>query len=137
MVAIAVRDVLRDRTPLVARLALAAIVVGALLTWTVDGPVRLSGIEGPNDGWLVLLLALFALGWTRWLARPAWTGIIGVLGASLVIFWTAISAWRDNHDVVGASPGVGVLVVITGSIVLGACAVLTAVRLVQIASETG
>ena len=37
--------------------AIAAIVVGVFSTWLTDGPVTLNGTQGPNNGWLVVLIA--------------------------------------------------------------------------------
>ena len=49
---------------LVVWVAIAAAAVGVFSTWTNDGPVSLDGTQGPNNGWLVLIVAAFALGWT-------------------------------------------------------------------------
>ena len=67
------------------------------------GPVRLDGTEGPNNGWLVLIVAALALGWVRSMARGSWIGVLGVLGAGIVIGWTAIENWLDNRQVLDAS----------------------------------
>ena len=42
---------------LVCRIAVAAVLVGVFVTWVADGPVRLDGTQGPNDGWLALIVA--------------------------------------------------------------------------------
>jgi hypothetical protein len=54
--------------------AIAGAAIGVLLTWTSDGPVRLDGMQGPNNGWLVLIVAAFAVGWTRSMLRGSWAG---------------------------------------------------------------
>ena len=77
--------------------------VGVFSTWASDGPVTLNGTQGPNNGWLVLIVAAFALGWTRSMTRGSWVGVAGVLGAAVVMAWTAIENWRDNQDVLGAT----------------------------------
>ena len=101
------------------------------MTWTSDGPLRLDGTQGPNNGWLVLIVAAFALAWTRSLARGSWTAVIGVLGASVVMCWTAIENWRDSRDVLGATASFGLLLVVAASVALAAAAVATGVKLVS------
>ena len=121
----------RKRLRVVVWIALAAVVVGVFSTWTKDGAVTLNGIQGPNDGWLVLILVVPALLWARMTERGSWVGIVGLLGASLVMFWTAIEDWRDGRDVLGASVGYGLLLVVAGSLVLAVIAVAGAVELVR------
>ena len=69
--------------------------------------MRLDGTQGPNNGWLVLIVAAFALGWIRSMARGSWVGVLGVLGAAVVIGWTAIENWLDSRDVLGATAATG------------------------------
>jgi hypothetical protein len=110
---------------LVTWIALALVVVGVFSTWTTSGSVTLNGTEGPNNGWLVVILAVPALAWSRMMARDSWTGwigVVGVLGASLVIVWTALENWADNRDVLDASVGHGLLLVVAA----GATLALTA-----------
>ena len=45
------------RRQVVVWVAIAILVVGVFSTWTVAGPVTLNGTEGPNNGWLVVILA--------------------------------------------------------------------------------
>ena len=52
------------------RIAVAAVLVGVFVTWVVDGPVRLDGTQGPNKGWLSLIVAALALVWIRLLGSP-------------------------------------------------------------------
>ena len=68
----------------------------------------LNGTTGSNDGWLVLIVRV-ALGWARSMARGSWTGVAGVLGAALVIGWTAVDDWLDGRDVFGATAGLRVV----------------------------
>lgn len=105
-------------------------VVGVFSTWTKDGVVTLNGIQGPNDGWLVLILVVPALLWARMTERGSWVGVLGLLGASLVMCWTAIGDWRDSRDAIGASVGYGLLLVVVASLAL---AVAAAVRAIQLA----
>ena len=67
--------------------------VGVFVTWVADGPVRLDGTQGPNNGWLAAIVAGLALFWIPMLR--SWPGVIGVLGAGLVIGWTALENWLD------------------------------------------
>ena len=102
------------------------------MTWTSDGPVDLDGTQGPNNGWLVLIVAAFALGWTRSMARGSWIGVIGVLGASIVMGWTAIENWLDSRDVFGATASLGLLLVAAASVALAGAAVARGVELVSV-----
>jgi hypothetical protein len=110
-------------TRLIALVAIVNAVLGVFLTWTNDGPVHLNGLQGPNNGWLVLIVAAFALGWTRPLYRGSWIGVVGVLGSAVVIGWTAVENWLDNRDVLGASVGVGLILVFAASVALACAAV--------------
>ena len=117
------RDGGRSWTQVVAPVAIAVAVVGVFCTWTNDGPVSLNGTQGPHDGWLVVIVAVPALLWVRPLARGTWVGVIGVLGSAAVIGWTALASWRDSRDVLGASVGYGLLLVLAASLALAAAAV--------------
>ena len=114
---------------LVCRIAVAAALVGVFVTWLADGPIRLDGTQGPNDGWLAAIVAGLALLWIRMLG--SWPGVIGVLGSGLVIGWTALDDWLDARAVMGASPRLGLALVLAGSIALAAVAVVQAVELAQ------
>jgi hypothetical protein len=111
--------------------SIAAAAVGVFSTWTTAGPVTLNGTQGPNNGWLVVIVAAFALGWTSSMARGSWVGIVGVLGAAAVMAWTAIESWLDSRDTFGASAGHGLVLVVAASVALGATAVVSAVDRVQ------
>ena len=116
---------------LVVWIAIAAAAIGVFSTWTDDGPVSLDGTQGPNNGWLVLIVAAFALGWARSMARGSWVGVVGVLGSSVVMGWTAIENWLDSRDVLGASASYGLLLVVAASVALGCVAVLRGVELAR------
>ena len=122
----------RDRAAtwrLASRVAVAAVLVGVFVTWVADGPVRLDGTQGPNNGWLAVIMAALALLWIRMLG--SWVGVIGVLGSGLVIFWTALENWLDARATIGASAAPGVVLVLAGSAVLTAAAVVRAVELAR------
>jgi hypothetical protein len=115
----------------IAGVAVAVAVVGVFVTWTTDGTARLDGTQGPHDGWLVVILAAFALAWARMLASGSWIGVVGVLGSGLVIGWTALESWLDGREVLDASARLGLVLVLAASIVLVGIATLTAVELVR------
>ena len=110
-------------TRLIALVAIVTAVVGVFLTWTKDGPVHLNGLQGPNNGWLVLIVAMFALGWTWPMFRGSWIGVVGVLGSAVVIGWTAVENWLDNRDVFHASAGIGLILVFAAAVALAGAAV--------------
>ena len=111
--------------------ALAAVAIGVFLTWTSDDPVDLNGIQGPNDGWLVLILSVFALAWTGALERGSWLGVVGVLGSAVVMGWTALEDWLEAREVSDASPGIGLVLVVGGSAVLATVSIRVAVALMR------
>ncbi len=87
----------------VASIAVAVAVLAVFLPWTSVGSASLDGTQGPNNGWLVAIVGIFALGLTRLMVRGSWVGVVGVLGASIVMFWTAVENWLDNRDVLEGS----------------------------------
>ena len=95
-------------------------IIGVFLPWTNDGPVRLDGTQGPNNGWLVVIVALLALAWVRPMARGSWVGVAGVLGSAVVIGWTALENWLDARGVFEGTVGFGLLLVIAASVTLAA-----------------
>ena len=76
----------------------------------------------------MLILAAFALGWSR---SRSWVGVVGVGGAALVMGWTALENWHDSRDVFGASARLGLVLVVAGSIALAGSAVARAVELIR------
>jgi multisubunit Na+/H+ antiporter MnhF subunit len=123
-----------QRLQVVAMVAIAVAVVGVFCTWTTVGPVSLNGTEGPNNGWLVVILAAISLGWTRLMRRDTWTGAVAALGvllAAIVICWTVLENWVDNRDVLDASVGYGLLLVLAAGVALGVAAVLRGVELAR------
>ncbi len=112
-------------------IAVAVAVLGAFMTWTSAGPVRLGGAESPNDGWLVVILGVLALGWVRLMNRGSWIGVAGVLGTSIAMLWTAVEDWLGSRAVLGASAGVGLVLVVVAALVLAASAVIRGVDLIR------
>ncbi|HET9288618.1 MAG TPA: hypothetical protein VFO26_13765 [Gaiella sp.] len=121
----------RSWTQIGASIALAVAVIGVFCTWTKEGPVSLNGTQGPHDGWLVVILAVPALLWARSMARGSWVGVVGVLGTALVIGWTALTSWRDSREVLGASVGYGLLLVVAASLGLSAVGVASGLELLR------
>jgi hypothetical protein len=119
----------RARRRLVCRIAVAMVLVGVFVTWVADGPVRLDGTQGPNNGWLAAIVAGLALLWIRML--ESWPGVIGVLGSGLVIGWTALENWLDARAVLGASGRPGMALVLAGAAVLMTVAAVQAVELAR------
>ena len=113
------------------RVAIVAVVVGVFCTWLAQGHLTLSGIEGPNNGWLCVLLAAPAFLWARSMERGSWFGVVGVLGSALVIGWTATENWLDASRVLDAGVSYGLLLVLAACVVLAAVAVVRAVSLLR------
>ena len=103
--------------------------VGVLATWTSDDPVDLDGLEGPSNGWLVLIVAAFALAWTGSMSRGTRAGVVAVVGAAVVMGWAALENWVDGRAVLGARVGFGLLLVLAASVALGVVAVARAAQL--------
>jgi hypothetical protein len=128
-----IRSRIRVR-PLVTWIAIAGVLVGVSSTWTTAGSTTLNGVQGPNDGWLVVIVSGFAIVWSRVMERTSWTGAIaalGLLGAAIVVCWTAIEDWQDNREVFEASAGHGLWLVVAAGAVLAAVAVLRGVELTR------
>jgi len=99
------------------------VVVGVFCTWLVAGGLTLNGIEGPNNGWLCVLLAGPVALWARMMERGSWVGVVGVLAGALVIGGTAAQGWLDARRVLDAHVSYGLL------LVLAACATLVGAAL--------
>ena len=125
---------------LVSWIAVGAALVGVFSTWAKIGPTTLNGTQGPNDGWLVVIVSGFAIVGSRVMERNSWTaaiGALGVLGAALVICWTAIEDWHDNREVFEASAGHGLWLVVVAGVVLAVVAVLRGVELLRVLLPRG
>ena len=60
-----------------------------------------------------------------------WIGVVGVLGASLVIVWTALENWADNREVLDASVGHGLLLVVAAGATLALAAAFRGIELLR------
>ena len=47
----------------------ASVLIGVFVTWVADGPVKFDGTQGPNNGWLAVIIAGLALLWIPCSAR--------------------------------------------------------------------
>jgi hypothetical protein len=112
-------------------IGVAVAVLGSFVTWTRAGPAQLDGAESPNNGWLVVIVGVFALGWIRPMAQGSWLGVAGVLGAAIVMIWTAVESWLDSRAVLDASAGLGLVLVVVAAVVLAASAVVRGVELTR------
>ena len=121
-----------QRVSLIAAGGVIAALVGVFSTWASSGPVSLNGTQGPNNGWLVVIFAFVALGGVRALSRGSWLGVAAVLGAAVVILWTAVEGFLDNRDVLGGSTGWGLWLTIVAALTLAAAALVVAVRRVRL-----
>ena len=103
-------------------------IAGVFGTWRSSGEVSLDGLQGPHNGWLVVIFGVIALAGVGATARGAWVGIVLVIGCGAVMAFTAIENIVDDEAVVGGSSGWGVWVTVLASVALTGAAVLAAVR---------
>jgi cardiolipin synthase A/B len=115
----------------VAAIAIAVAAFGVFGTWTSDGPVSLNGVQGPNDGWLIIVVLGIALGCLRSVARGWWFAVAAVAGVSVVVAWVAIEDWLENRAVFGAQVGYGLVLVLLASVALAGSAVMRGLELVE------
>jgi hypothetical protein len=101
-------------------------VIGVFGTWRTAGPVSLDGVEGPHDGWLVIIFALISLAGVRSLSRHGWLGVVTVLGAAGAMLYTVVGNLLDDRAVFGGDAGWGLWLCIGASVVLACCALWSA-----------
>jgi hypothetical protein len=109
-------------------MAVAIAIIGVFGTWRNAGGVSLDGVQGPHNGWEVIIFGLIALTGVRALARGSWFGVITVLGSAAVMVFAAVQDIVDDNAVLGGSSGWGVWLTVAASGFLGGCAVLVAVK---------
>jgi hypothetical protein len=112
----------------VCRASILLAIVGVFGTWRSAGDVSLNGVEGPHNGWLVVIFALIALTGVGPLSHGSWPGIVAVFGSAAVMLYAAVIAVVQDGDAVGGRSGWGVWLTIVASAVLAGAAVLAAVR---------
>jgi hypothetical protein len=88
--------------------------------------VSLDGVQGPHDGWLLVIFALIALAGVQSLSRHGWLGIVTVLGAACAMLYTAVGNLLDDRVVFGGNAGWGLWLSIGASVILAGCAVRAA-----------
>jgi hypothetical protein len=120
-----------NRLPFVCHVAILLAIAGVFGTWRNTGAVSIDGLEGPHNGWLVIIFALIALAGVRSLARGGWLGIVTVLGSAAAMLFTAIENVVDDNDVMGGSSGWGVWLAIAASAILAAAALYAAVERIR------
>lgn len=104
-----------------ARLAGAAIllaIAGVFGTWRSSGPVSLDGVEGSQNGWLVVVFGLIALAGLRSLGRG------GLLGIVLVLLCAAIMLVAPVESLTDGNSGWGLWLSIVASAALAAVALV-------------
>jgi hypothetical protein len=106
-------------------------------TWRSSGPVSLNGVEGPHNGWLVIIFGLIALTGVGSLSRGGWLGIVTVLGAACVMLYAPVSNLVDDNAVLGGHSGWGIWLTIVASVVLAGTAVLAAVQRIRGSTPAG
>jgi hypothetical protein len=113
-------------------------IVGVFGTWRSAGAVSLDGVQGPHNGWLVIIFALVALAGIGALSRGSWFGVVTVLGSAAVMIFTAVESVVDDGAVLGGSSGWGVWLTIAAAAVLaGAALVVAAGRIRPGATDAG
>ena len=103
-------------------------IAGVFGTWRSVGPVSLDGFEGPHDGWLVVIFALFALAGVGSLSRGGRVGFVTVTGGAAAVLFTAASDLLDDADGLGGTSGWGIWLTIAASVLLGGAALASAAQ---------
>jgi hypothetical protein len=125
----------RDRrVALICHASIVLAIIGTFGTWRTIGAVSLNGVEGPHNGWLVIIFGLIALAGVGSLSRSSWFGVVTVLGSAAVIVFTAVESLVDDNSVLGGSSGWGLWLTIAAGAVLGGVALVVAVGRVRLRS---
>jgi hypothetical protein len=115
----------------ICRAAIVLAIVGVFGTWRKAGAVSLDGVQGPHNGWLVIIFALIALAGVGALARGSWLGIITVFGSAAVMIFTAVHDVVNDNAVIQGSSGWSVWLTVAASAVLAGFAVIASIRRVR------
>ena len=113
-----------NRALLLGSCGLALAVVGVFGPWATTGHGSLSGVQGPNNGWLVVVFAAIGTAGLKAASRGSWPGIAAVLGCSGVILWTALENAFQNTDVLNADVGWGLGVTVAAAALAAGAAAL-------------
>jgi hypothetical protein len=115
------------------RAAILLAIVGVFGTWRSSGPVSLDGLQGPHNGWLVIIFGLIALIGVGPASRGSWPGLILTVGCGAVMVFAAIQNVVDDGDVLGGSSGWGVWLTVAASVVLVAAPIAGRVQKLRVA----
>jgi hypothetical protein len=107
---------------------LALAVLGVFGTWRTAASVSLNGLEGPHDGWLVILFALFALAGLRSLARGGRLGGVLVFGCAAAMVYFTVRNLLDDRDVLGGSSGWGIWLTFAAGVLVAGVSLGVVVR---------
>lgn len=130
------RDALHRRDRQVLLLALAGVVatlIGVFAVWATADTYSLSGVEGPQNGWLALLFALVGAGIAPAVARGWWLGIAASLLVAAVVLTTVI----DSQEVAGLDTGWGYWLTLAGGALIAAAGLLALAERVRAARAPG
>jgi hypothetical protein len=116
------------RAVAISRIAIAAAIIGAFGTWRNTDAGSLDGLQGPHNGWLVVVFALIALSAVPAMSRGSWPALVAVLGSTVVMIFTAVENVVDDGSVLGGSSGWGVWLTLAASTLLAGAAVATVVE---------
>jgi len=116
-----------NRIALTCRTAVALAIVGVFGAWRTTSAGSLNGVEGPHNGWLVIIFGLIALTGIGSLARGSWPGIVTALGSAAVIAFTAIENVVDDNGVLGGDSGWGVWLTIAAAVLLAGAALYASI----------
>ncbi len=125
---------LRDRVrtwPGVLSIAILMTVVGSWAPWSVDGPVRLGGLEGSHDGWLAALYALTALAAVKPLARRSWPATVVTLICGLAVLLFTLG----DAPPPGSDPAWGWWLTLIGGLAIVTASVGTAIARLRVETE--
>jgi hypothetical protein len=125
------------RVAAVSYTAIVLAIAGCFGTWRSAGNVSLDGLEGPHNGWIVIIFALISLAGVRALVRGSWLGIVTVLGGAAAMIFTAVENVVDDNAVLGGSSGWGVWLTIVASAALAGTALAVAVSRLRGSTQAG
>jgi len=115
--------------------AIVLAIVGVFGTWRSASPVSLDGVEGPQNGWLVIVFGLIALAGVGAAARGSWIGILLVFGCGAVMTYGAATSLADDGAMLGGSSGWWLTLVASAG--LAALALAAAVERLRGSTRTG
>ena len=88
----------------------------------------LNGVEGPHDGWLVILFSLVALAGVGSLARGGRLGVVLVFGCAAANVYFAVSDLVDDREIFGGLGGWGIWLTVAAGLLAAGTAVAVRVQ---------